>query len=372
MVLGTWAPRIPVIVERLGIDAGRLGLSLTALALAFVAGARAASALMARFGSAAVARVSAVVLALALIGPAFAGDQLTLTLGLVVLGAAGGVLDVAMNLQAVLVERRAARPLMSGFHALWSVGSMLGALGAVAAARLGVGLSVHFAAVAGLLALLSVVLLRGDLEPDPEIAPHAAVHPRRRWAWALPAAALVLGLMGFASFLAEGSAADWSALYLRQGVAASAAAASAAFAVFEGTMAVVRFLGNRLTERFGPVRLGRAGGLFAAAGLLGALAARQPALALVGMAVFGAGVAPVVPTVFSAAGNLRLGMEGAVLSPVLTMSYAGAIVGPAVIGLVADRATLRAALLIPVCLALAITAGAGWVATAAGSRRSTA
>jgi MFS family permease len=371
MVLGTWAPRIPVIVERLGIDAGQLGLSLTGLALAFVAGARAASALMARFGSATVARVSSVVLALALLGPAFAGTQAQLTLGLIVLGAAGGVLDVAMNLQAVLVERRARRPLMSGFHALWSVGSMLGALGAVAAARLGAGLSPHFGLVAGLLVLLSVVLLRGDLEPDPQAAV-AAVPRRRRWGWALPTAALVLGLMGFASFLAEGSAADWSALYLRRDVGGSAAAASAGFAVFEGTMAVVRFLGNRLTERFGPVLLVRVAGVVAAAGLLASLAARQPALALVGMGVFGAGVAPVVPTVFSAAGNLRQGMEGAVLSPVLTMSYAGAIVGPAVIGVVADHATLRVALLIPVGLALAVTAGAGWVATAAGSRRSAA
>jgi MFS family permease len=370
LVLGTWAPRIPAIVDRLSIDAGELGLALACLALAFVAGARAASRLIARLGSAIVVRASAVVIALALIGPALAGSLTTLTLSLAVLGAAGGVLDVAMNLQAVLVERREGRPLMSGFHALWSVGSMLGALGAVAAARLDVGVPVHFAVVAGLLAGLSLLLLRGPLEPDPsEPLPDARPAPRRRWS--LPAAGVVLGLMGFSSFLAEGSAADWSALYLRQGAAASAAVASAGFAVFEGAMAVVRLLGNRLAARFGPVRLVRASGLVAAGGLLLSLAAGNASVALVGLAAFGAGIGPVVPTVFSAAGNLRVGREGAVLSPVLTVSYLGAIVGPAAIGLTADHSGLRWALLIPVALAVAIAAGAPWVSTAAGPRRPT-
>jgi MFS family permease len=369
LVLGTWAPRIPAIVDRLSIDAGELGLALAGLALAFVAGARAASWLIDRLGSAAVVRAFAVVIAVALIGPALAGSLATLTLSLVALGAAGGVLDVAMNLQAVLVERRERRPLMSGFHALWSVGSMLGALGAVAAARLDVGVRAHFAVVAVLLAALSLLLLRGPLEPDPHpSSPEARVEPGHRRRWSLPAVGVVLGLMGFSSFLAEGSAADWSALYLRQGAAASAAVASAGFAVFEGAMAAVRFGGNRLTARFGPVRLVRAAGLIAAAGLLVSLAAGNPYVALLGLAAFGAGIGPVVPTVFSAAGNLRVGREGAVLSPVLTMSYLGAIVGPAAIGLTADHSGLRWALLIPAGLAVAIAAGARSVSTAAGSR----
>jgi hypothetical protein len=324
---------------------------------------------MARFGSAAVARASAVVISLALVGPALAGNLATLTASLMILGAAGGVLDVAMNLQAVLVERREGRPLMSGFHALWSVGSMLGALGAVAAARAGLGVRIHFSLVAVLLAVLSVLLLRGRLEPDPP-GPSGADAPAPPRRWSLPAVAVVLGLMGFSSFLAEGSAADWSALYLRQGAGASAAAASAGFAVFEGAMAAVRFGGNRLIVWLGPVRLVRAAGLVGAGGLLLAVTANRPAIALLGLAAFGAGMGPVVPTVFSAAGNVRIGSEGAVLSPVLTLSYLGAIVGPAAIGLAADHTGLRAALFIPVGLALAIAAGARSVATAAGGAAS--
>jgi MFS family permease len=371
LVLGTWAPRIPAITQRVGIDAGQLGIALTAMALAFVVGARLASYPVARFGSGAVTRASAVVVSLALLGPAFAGNLMALTAGLVALGAAGGVLDVAMNLQAVLVERRYGRPLMSGIHALWSVGSMAGALVGVAAAKGGVGVGVHFTVVGLVLGAASWLALRGSTEPrstEPaEDGPAGREGSHMRWwRWSLPAIGLFLGLLGFCSFLAEGSSADWSALYLRDVSGASVAVASAGFAVFEGAMALVRFGGNRLVSRFGPVAVVRVGALAAAAGLTLALAAPRPALTLVGLAAFGAGVGPVVPIVFSAAGSVRGTSEGAVLSAVVSMSYMGSILGPLAIGLVASFASLHVGMVIPLALVLVIAAGAPFVSSAAG------
>ena len=370
LVIGTWAPRIPAITERAGIDAGQLGVALTAMALAFVVGARLASWPLARFGSGPVTRTSAIAISLALLGPAFASNLPSLTAGLIAVGAAGGVLDVAMNLQAVLVERRYARPLMSGFHAMWSLGSMAGALGAGGAARGGVSVPVHLSAAGLVLAVASWGVLRGSTEPD-VIRPGSRRSDGptdRRHRWSLPAVGLLLGVLGFSSFLAEGSAADWSALYLRDVVGASAAVASAGFAVFEGTMAVVRLGGDRLTARFGPVTVVRSGAALAASGLAVVLAARGPAWTLLGLAAFGGGLGPVVPTVFSAAGNVRAGTEGAVLSAVVTMSYIGTILGPLAIGYTASLANLHVGMAIPLVLVVVIAIGARSVSNAAGWR----
>jgi len=181
--------------------------------------------------------------------------------------------------------------------------------------------------------------------------------------WSRPL--LLLGVVGFSSFFGEGSAHDWSAIYLHDVLGTSPGMAAAAFAAFSLAMATVRFGGDRLSARFGPVRLVRASGLVAAAGFGLGLLAHQPVAGVVGFALLGAGLACVVPVTFSAAGHLGGGLAGVAISRVAAVSYLATFAGPPVIGLVADVVGLSVALAIPVVLAVVVALCARAVATAA-------
>jgi len=176
---------------------------------------------------------------------------------------------------------------------------------------------------------------------------------------------VVLGAIAFCSFFAEGAAADWSAVYLHDRAGAGAALAAAAFAGFSIAMAASRLAGDRIVAAVGPVALARRAGLTAAAGLGLALAVPAPGAGIAGFALMGAGLAPIVPLVLSAAGAAAPGVEEA-LSRVLLIAYSGSIVGPAAIGFAAGRVELRAALLIPLGLIICIVLAAGRIQPAAG------
>jgi len=167
-VFGSWAPRIPAIKHHVGVDDGGLGIALTGMAIGLFAGTRAAGRIVDRFGSRGAIRVAAVGLCALLVAPALANDLPTLTGALLVLGATGGFLDVAMNAQAVAVERGYGRPIMSSLHGLWSVGLLAGSGGAAIAAAAGASPRLHFAIVAVVLAVASLLLLRDLLPAEAE------------------------------------------------------------------------------------------------------------------------------------------------------------------------------------------------------------
>jgi hypothetical protein len=298
-------------------------------------------------------------MAAALVASAFAGDLAALFAALACFGILGAVVDVAMNTVAVAVERDRRRPLMSSFHGAWSVGLLLGAVGASAAAAAGIGPERHFAVVAVLVAGVAVTVLAALPHPAPP-AP-AARHGRTAWSAEL----VVLGAIAFCSFFAEGAAADWSAVYLHDRTGAGPALAAAAFAGFSVAMAASRLTGDRIVTAVGPAALARRAGLTAAAGLGLALAVPVPGAGIAGFALMGAGLAPIVPLVLSAAGAVAHGVEEA-LSRVLLIAYTGSIVGPAAIGFAAGRVELRAALLIPLALIVCIVLGAGRIQPARG------
>jgi MFS family permease len=369
-VFGSWAPRIPAIKHHVGIDDGGLGIAFTGLTVGLFIGTRIAGRVLDRLGSGRAIPVAALGLCAALIGPALADSLAALTAALAVLGVLGGFLDVAMNAQAVAVERGYGRPIMAGLHGLWSVGLMAGGVGAAGAAAAGASPTLHFGLVAAGLVVPSVVMLGGLLSPEQEALPAELVAPNARLAPPLLAPAVVLlGLIAFSSFVGEGAAADWSAVYLHDNLHTSPAVAAVAFIAFSVAMAASRFASDRLSERFGPVAVVRAGGLVAAAGLGIGLAVHEPAAAVAAFALLGAGFAPVVPIAFSAAGNTGLGSTGVILGRVVTTAYIGSIVGPVVIGGLAQVVGLRAALSVPVALAVVIAALAGNVSSAAGGAR---
>jgi MFS family permease len=363
---GTWGTRIPAIKHHIGLGNGELGIAFSGLAIGLVIGTRIAGGVVDRYGSRPAIRVATLLLCAVLIGPALADSLAALTFALLVLGGVGGFLDVAMNAHAVVVERGYGRPIMSSVHALWSVGLLIGALTGAGAAALGLDPRLHFAIVAvallapSLLAVHGLLAAQADALPaDAKLAPEFVKPPL------LLPGVLLLGLVAFSSFVGEGAAGDWSAVYLRDSLHTSPGLAATAFAAFSFTMAAGRFASDRLQARFGPVAVVRVGSLIAALGLGLGLLIHTPAAGIAGFALLGVGFAPVVPIAFSAAGNTGLGATGVILGRVVTMGYLGSIVGPIIIGGIAHATGLHAALFALVALALVITLAADCLSTAA-------
>jgi MFS family permease len=350
---GTWAPRLPAIKESLELSDGELGTALVGLALGLLIGTRLAGAPVDRFGSRPVMRVGFPLMAATLLLPGLAGSAVTLFLALFVYGLASGALDVAMNAQGIEVERALGRPILAGLHGLWSVGLGLGAGLAALAAAAGIDPLEHFALVAAAVALASLMLLRGLLPVHHQIREASEGEPADvRWTPAL----VLLGVITFCSFAGEGSASDWSAVYLTQELGTSQALGAVAFGAFAVTMAVSRFAADPLRTRLGDVTLMRTGSLLAAAGLGLGLIVHEPAAGIAGFALLGLGLGPVVPIAFSAAGDLDARATGRLVGRVATLGYVGTVVGPIAIGWLAEATSLRTSLALVVVLALVIAA----------------
>lgn len=370
IAFASWAARVPAVRERLGLRDGELGLALLGVACGAILAFRAAGPLIARFGSRRVTRVSAVLLCAALPLPALAPSFAALVAALLLLGMTNGLMDVAMNAQAVEVERRHGRPILASVHGMFSLGGLIGAaLGALAADR-GLSPAAHLLTVAAVLAA-AVTLEGGALSADarPEApAAAAAGAPVGSRSTRL----LLLGLVAFCSSVGEGAMANWSAVYLRDELHTTAAVAATGYAVFSLAMLVGRFSGDGLTQRFGAERLVRAAALLVAGGLGAALVVNVPIALLLGFGCVGAGLSVVVPLVFRAGASAPDVAPGKALSTLATLSYGGFLVGPPLIGLLADRFTLRGGLAVVVALVLVIVALAPVVARGPAARSSAA
>ena len=369
--IATWVPRIPAIKERLGLTEGSLGIALLGIAAGALVTMQLVGPLLARYGSRPVTRVAAFANASLLLAPALAWNLPSLLVGLGLFGVSIGLLDPAMNAHGVVVEQRRGRPIMAGLHSMWSIGGLVGSAAAGLAARAGWDPLLHFTVAAVVLGTVAAVATRELLPAEVDAVPVPAEGGDQalgaggaasRWGRAV----LLLGLIGFCSFLAEGTAADWSALYLRE-LGASPGAAAAGFAAFSLCMAAGRLVGDRLTSRFGPVRLVRDGSLVAAGGLGMGVVAGNELVAVAGFGLLGAGLAAVVPIAFSAAGNLG-GPGGVGIARVASLAYLGTLAGPPAVGFTAQATSLRFALLIPVALCVLIATCAAGVIPAGGSR----
>ena len=356
VLFGNWFARIPAVQGDLGLSEGDLGLALLGLPLGSVIGLPLAGGLVARFGAGRVTWWSAIAFSLALPLPALAGGALGLALGLAVLGLATGILDVAMNAEAAAIEARSDLSLMSSFHAMYSLGGILGAATGGLAAAAGLAAGPHLIGFA-LAAVLVVYLRRGTMSAGP--AAVAADSPAAPLV-ALPRGPLIgLALVGCATMLGEGAAADWSAVYLASGLGAGQAVAALGFAAFSGGMTVGRLYGDGLRDRYGEVAVVRGGALIAAAGLGLGLFLAQPWAAVVGFACLGLGFAGIVPILFRRAAAAPGFAPGVGLAAVAAVGYAGFLAGPPFIGLAAEYVGLGPALTVVPALALLNALAAG-------------
>ena len=353
LVLASWLPHIPAVKATHAISDGELGLVLFCMAVGAMLALPVAGFLIGRLGSRLMTSATAVALCVLLPLPLLAPRVEVLGLVLVVFGAANAMLDVSMNAQAVAVEGRWGRAIMSSFHGLFSLGGLVGAALAGCAMAAGMG-DVPHVVVTAVACMAAVLACLPFLLPSLGSAGRAGpvfVRPR--------GALLVLGALAFCALVAEGAMGDWSAVYLHDTLGSSPALASAGFAACSLAMAAGRFTGDGLVRRYGPARILRVSSAVAAIGLIAALLLGGVASGIVGFGLVGLGIANVVPILFSAAGRVPGTAPGVGIAAVATTGYFGFLVGPPVIGMLADVTGLRAALGIVAALCTAIAIGAG-------------
>lgn len=338
-LMATWVSRIPTIQADLSLSEGALGLVLLGLSAGVLTALSMAGGLLTRFGSAKVTAAGGIAMSLTIFPLGLVPNSMILWLNLFAFGAAMSIMDVAMNDQAVIVERSANRSLMSSFHATFSIGGMTGALiGSGMASTVFFSPFLHFLLVGIVLSIILLIASRYFLltrkDESPENGAVFSFPERALW---------VLGAVAFCSSIAEGAMADWSGVYLNQILNTSAAFAALGYAVFSFTMTIGRLFGDSVLDRWNSVTVVRFGGLIASIGLVMVVLSKSPVITLVGFFVIGLGLSNIIPIVFSTAGNFPGISSGKGIAGVATLGYAGYLVGPPVIGLVAEGTSLRIA-----------------------------
>lgn len=351
VMFGSWASRIPAIKEQAGLDSAELGFAILGASIGAVFAMTFAGYVSGRFGSHVVTWL--MLLGCAVMLPVIAASTSFLALAgsLTLFGAAQGSMDVSMNTNGLAVERAGTRPIMSRLHASWSIGSFLGAVSTTIALQAGLSVFEQFTVLAVGLVLASAILSR-TLLPEK----HAAEGPALRRP---PRRLVVLGLVALCGLVAEGSAGDWSGIFVKDSLGGSAQDAAIAITVFSAAMASARMAGDRLTEIWGAARLVSWGAALSAIGLGSALIIAQPLPAIVGFGFMGLGLAAINPIALRLGGSQPGIPSGVGIAAVATMGYAGGLAGPPLIGSVAGVVGLRSALAIVLVLLLVLAATAG-------------
>lgn len=356
-LMASWVARIPAAKAHLGASAGGLGTALLCAGIGSVVAMPFSGRLVSRHGSRPVIAVCAVVGAVAYSCLGLVGSLVALGAVLFVIGACVGVWDVAMNVQAHHVEVATGRPIMPLFHAGWSAGGIVGAgLGALAAyVGLGIGTHLTAASVVALVAVFAALRFylpdAGDADAEQSHGGGMRLLRDRR--------VLLVGAMGLAAACAEGAASDWSALMVVNVHQATQAQGAIGFGVFAAAMALGRAGGTWAVERFGRVGVLRWGGVLAAVGVVVAVASPVLGLSYLGILLWGLGLSGGFPLAMSAAGETP-GRGPEAIAVVSVLAYGGFLIGPPLIGHLADVTGLGRALWVVVALGatMAVTAGA--------------
>lgn len=355
-VMGSWAPQIPLLLPRYQITEFTLGILILLIGLGAVSAMIFSGKLIAAHGSRRMSLTFGACMVPMLPLVVASPNLASVSVSLLLLGAMLGSMDVSMNANAVEVERRLDRAIMSSSHGFWSLGGFAGgALGGEALARFG---ALEQALGVSVIAGIILILAARHLVDEPRVtAPAGAAKPKVEMFPKVPGL-YVLGAMALFSMAAEGSVLDWAALYLSKTLEAPQARTGYGFALFAGTMALMRFLGDSVRNRFGAVTTLRVSGLVAAAGILVAGLAPVDLVAIAGFAFAGLGVANMVPVLFSAAGNHPDTSAGSGIATVTMIGYCGILLAPSLIGYAAETIGYRATYVIIVGLLVGVALAA--------------
>lgn len=353
--MSAWAPLVPFARDRLQLSGASLGALLLCLGIGSLAAMPVTGTLVARFGCRRVMAFSTLLVLLMMPLLATADSHLVMAAALMLFGAGLGMLDVAMNYQAVQVEQAAEKPMMSGFHGFFSLGGILGA------GTVSLLLSQSFTPLAATLVVMAVMLIL-LLWRLPVLMNERLHQPDQPWLVVPRGWVAFLGLLCFILFLAEGAVLDWGALLLLQNPAMTPAYAGLGYAIFSVAMTLGRFSGDRVIARFGRYPVMLTGALTAAAGMTLAVWLPWPEIALLAFLLVGFGLSNTVPMLFNAAGNQRDMPANLAISAMTTLGYAGILSGPALIGFISQWISLSGAFLVIALLLLAVAASARKVA----------
>ena len=353
--IGAWAGALPLLQQQSGLSDEMLSMILVCFAAGAVAAMAFAGRPTGRYGSDRTALAAAIGFAAALCLPPTAPSVPALAAAALLLGATSGLLDVAMNTQATIVEEAWGSPIMSSFHALFSLGGMFGSLALSLLLRSGLTLAggmLVAAAAAACLALLAAAsgLRRGLASDEPR---QDGASPARRPGRAV----LVVGALAFLAMMIEGAMSDWSGVFLKEVTGVPAATAATAYGAFAVAMVAGRLLGDGVVRRLGAARVLLVGAVLVSVSVAGAVAAPSPRLARICFAAAGIGLSNLVPVLFSAGAGLTPERPQDGVAGAATGGYAGFLIGPAIIGFAADGIGLRRAFAI-VAVAAAILGAA--------------
>ena len=365
-VMGAWAPQIPLLLPRHNISEGTLGLMILLIGVGAVGAMLFAGKLIAAHGSRRVALTFGFMMTPILPLMVLAPNLWLLGPCMVWFGATVGCMDVAMNANAVEVERRLDRSIMSSSHGFWSVGGFVGgAIGGLVIARFGAEAQ---AIAVGVIALGVILAARPFLIIEPPAVMVSGTAPPKTAMFPRLPGLYVLGALALFTMIAEGGVLDWAALYLSRTMGSGIERSGLAFGLFSGAMALMRFAGDRVRDRFGAVGTLRLSGLVAASGIAVAAMAPDDIVAIAGFAFAGLGVANMVPILFSAAGSYPGIGPGAGIATVTMMGYSGILVAPSAIGYAAQTIGYRPTYGIIVMLLLTVAGMAGRAAAAERGR----
>lgn len=349
-MVGAWAPKIPEFAERLHLNKTELGLMILLLGVGSLTFMPIAGIVMARTGSRPVTLGFALLMLPSLLFLTFAPTIPLAAIAIFWFGGAMGAMDASMNTNAVATEKAMGRAIMSSCHAFWSLGGVIGsASGGLLITYAGVG---WHAMIATAFAVAVLALAFPFVQKDP---PHPQEEGAPRRGLPLQLTPWLFGIMALFSMVPEGAVLDWGALYVRQELGASLAASGLAFAAFSGTMALMRFLGDLVRDRYGAVKTLRVSASFAIIGMLIAGLAPSAPYAIAGFALCGLGIANMVPIAFSAAGNMPGVAPGIGLSLATFMGYSGLLAAPSLIGFTAEHTGFKPIyLFLPVLFAVVL------------------
>ncbi len=344
--LSVWAPLVPYVRERIEMTDAVFGLLLLCIGIGSLTWMPISGVLVARWGIRPVQLCSVALLALALAGMALTDSIGWLGLALFCFGGSLGVIDVIMNIQAVLVEAAVGRRLMSNFHGMYSLGAISGALVLTGLLSLGLAPEVGSFMMIGVIVAANLALARGYL---PNRAPGGGL------AFVRPTGLVMLvGLMCFVVYLAEGAVLDWSALYLTGEKGLEVARGGLGYAAFALMVTVARFAGAPLVNSLGTARVIAFGGMLAAFGIGLSLTAEHWVLALVGYGLCGLGCANVSPVLISSLSRQDGMPVQLAVTVATTIGFAGVLAGPAMMGMVAHFSSLGMAFALLAVLLLGI------------------
>jgi MFS family permease len=351
-VIGGFGGALPSLRDKLGLDATQIAIMLFCAGAAAIGSMQIGGRLADSIGAREVSLAALPLLIAGMITIGLAEVYAVAIVGTVLIGLGNGAMDVAMNAMGVQVEAARQRPIMSSFHAFWSIGNFIGA-GAVLLLATVLGLRggevVTPLSISLAVLTLAALVILFKITPEAAVVHHTVDGVRTR----IPAVAWLLGVMALAFGLAEGTALDWSSLHVTDVAGVDPTTGAAGLIAVSGFMVVIRLLGDRLVTRFGRRAVVRFGGLCAALGYLTVTVVSTLPLLVVGWALVGFGVGMIAPQVYALSGHIG---GGRALAMVVTFGYAAFLLGPAFVGFLVNLLGIHHAMAVPALLCAGIIA----------------